>query len=75
MNIIKINTEFITLVQLLKMESIISSGGEVKYFLEENEVLLNNQAVFEKRKKIYPNDILVINNEEYKIKSEENKKF
>lgn len=70
MNIIKINTEFITLVQLLKMESIISSGGEVKYFLSENKVLLNDNEVFEKRKKIYPNDILIINEEEYRIESE-----
>ncbi len=70
MNIIKINTEFITLVQLLKMESIISSGGEVKYFLIENKVLLNDNEVFEKRKKIYPNDILIINEEEYRIESE-----
>ncbi len=71
MNTIKINTEFITLVQFLKMESIISSGGEVKYFLLENKVLLNNQEVFEKRKKIYPNDILKINDEEYRIESED----
>ncbi len=70
MNTIKINTDFITLVQLLKMESIISSGGEVKYFLEENQVLLNDIEVYEKRKKIYPNDILKINQEEYRIQSE-----
>ncbi len=70
MNIININTDFITLVQFLKMESIISSGGEVKYFLEENKVLLNDIEVFEKRKKIYPNDILKINEDEYRIQSE-----
>ncbi len=70
MNIININTDFITLVQFLKMESIISSGGEVKYFLEENQVLLNDIEVFEKRKKIYPNDILKINEDEYRIQSE-----
>ncbi len=64
-----INKEYITLVQFLKMESIISSGGEVKYFLEENDVKLNNIDVFEKRKKIYPNDVLVINEDSYTFKN------
>ncbi len=67
---ILINKEYITIVQFLKMQSIISSGGEVKYFLSENKVLLNDNEVFEKRKKIYPNDILIINEEEYRIESE-----
>ncbi len=65
---ILINKEYITIVQFLKMQSIISSGGEVKYFLDENDVKLNNINVFEKRKKIYPNDILKINEDSYTFK-------
>jgi ribosome-associated protein len=59
--------EFITLVQLLKIENKISSGGEISFFMEENEIHLNGISVFEKRKKIYPGDILDINGEKYEF--------
>ncbi|MBO1912427.1 RNA-binding S4 domain-containing protein, partial [Microvirga sp. 3-52] len=35
MNDLKINTEFITLGQLLKMTNAISSGGMAKWYLDE----------------------------------------
>lgn len=64
---VKIETEFINLTQFLKLMNIISSGGEVSYFLEDNDVRLDDEVVFEKRKKIYKNMILKINDEVYKI--------
>ncbi|MFV0288670.1 MAG: RNA-binding S4 domain-containing protein [Mycoplasmatales bacterium] len=70
METIKIKTEYIQLVQLLKMLNYISSGGECKYFMNENIILLNDQKVIEKRKKIYDNFKIQINNKEYLIKSE-----
>lgn len=70
MKTILIKTEFINLTQFLKMEAIISSGGEVKYFLEENEIYLNDIKVSEKRKKMYSGDVLKINNDIYRIESE-----
>ena len=33
----KITTEFITLQQFLKMNDLIFSGGEAKYFVKEND--------------------------------------
>ena len=39
----KITTEFITLQQFLKMKDIISSGGEAKYFVKGNEILVNGE--------------------------------
>ncbi len=63
MKTIKITTEYITLQQLLKMENIISSGGESKYFLQENEVFVNDVLEQRRGKKLYPNDKILINGE------------
>ena len=38
---LQIKTEYITLQQFLKIEDIISSGGEAKYYLAENEVFVS----------------------------------
>ena len=40
-NNIKITGEYITLGQLLKFLDLVSTGGEEKIFLRENEVLFN----------------------------------
>lgn len=64
---IKINTEYITLQQLLKMEDIISSGGEAKYYLAENEVIVNNEIESRRGRKLYIGDHIIIASEEYII--------
>ncbi len=51
---VKITTEFITLGQLLKYCSIISSGAMAKEFLMENEVLVNGEKEDRRGRKIYP---------------------
>jgi len=59
-----INTEFITLGQFLKAENYISSGGQAKFFLFDNEVLLNQERRTERGKKLYSGDhVLVLGNE------------
>lgn len=40
---IAITTEYITLGQLLKITNVISSGGEAKWFLAENTVLVDGE--------------------------------
>ncbi len=70
MNEVKIKDSYIKLNQFLKFTGLISTGGEVKYFIEDNNITLNGEEVFELRKKIYVGDKLVINNDEYKIVSE-----
>lgn len=57
---VKINTEYITLAQFLKYESILSSGGIVKLFLSEYQVLVNGEVDQRKGRKLYPNDIVEI---------------
>ena len=60
MKTIKITTEYITLQQLLKMKNIISSGGESKYYLAENEVYVNGELEQRRGKKLYPKDQIKI---------------
>jgi S4 domain protein YaaA len=40
---IKLNTEFITLGQFLKLADVIQSGGMAKWFLGENDIFINGE--------------------------------
>ncbi len=67
MDTLKITTEYITLQQLLKIEDIISSGGEAKYFLANNQVFVNNEPENRRGRKLYPNDVIKVSGKEFKI--------
>lgn len=60
---VSIHTDYIQLDQLLKYANVLSTGGQVKVLLDEEKITLNNVVVTEKRKKIYPNDVVVIDKE------------
>lgn len=62
--------EFITLAQFLKEESIISSGGQAKWYLKENPVKLNGQLEDRRGKKIHPDDVLEVAGQQYKFIAE-----
>lgn len=64
---IEISTEYIQLVQLLKLANLINSGGEIKYLLAEEMILYNNEVEYRVRKKIYPGDIVTFLPEEINI--------
>ncbi|QTD40180.1 S4 domain-containing protein YaaA [Sporosarcina sp. Te-1] len=55
-----IETEFVTLGQVLKMTNAISSGGMAKWFLEENAVYLNGEEERRRGKKLYDGDLVNI---------------
>lgn len=55
-----ITSEYITLGQLLKFENIIESGGNVKFFLEEIPVYINNERDNRRGRKLYPGDVISI---------------
>ena len=55
-----ITSEFITLGQFLKYENIIESGGNVKFFLEEVPVYINNERDNRRGRKLYPGDVVTI---------------
>lgn len=67
MRSIKIKGEYITLQQLLKVESIISSGGEIKIYLLENTILVNGERETRRGRKLYPGDIVKVENLEIKL--------
>ncbi|QWC00031.1 S4 domain-containing protein YaaA [Mycoplasmatota bacterium] len=64
---VKIHTDYITTGQLLKHLSLVSSGGEVKFFLKNNLVFVNGEEDNRRGKKLYPNDTIKVLNETYKI--------
>ncbi len=67
MKTVKIKTEYIELQQLLKMEDYISSGGQAKYFLQENEVYVNGELETRRGRKLRASDVIKIEKEEYQI--------
>ncbi|GAB5056526.1 S4 domain-containing protein YaaA [Companilactobacillus alimentarius] len=64
---IKLETEFITLGQLLKDEGVIATGGQVKWFLRENSVLLNGNPEDRRGKKLYSGDVVVVGEQTFEI--------
>lgn len=57
---IKIDTEYITLGQLLKMTDIIQSGGMAKWFLAEHDVFVNGEIETRRGRKLRINDTIKI---------------
>ncbi|MGL4950400.1 MAG: S4 domain-containing protein YaaA [Mycoplasma sp.] len=66
--VIEISTEFITLGQLLKFTGIVSNGSDVKLFLANNDVLINEISDNRRGRKLYHNDIVSINKKEVEMK-------
>ncbi len=60
----KINTEYITLGQLLKFAGIAHSGGDIKYYLQNTEILVNGEQENRRGRKLYPNDVVKIDDQE-----------
>jgi len=64
---ILINTEYIKLDQFLKLANIIGTGGEARFFIQENSVFVNNVPEDRRGRKLRDGDIIRINNKEYRI--------
>ncbi|WP_251423676.1 RNA-binding S4 domain-containing protein [Veillonella agrestimuris] len=58
--LVVIHTEYIQIDQLLKLEGVIETGGQIKSLIDDKVLFLNGQLVTEKRKKCYPKDIISI---------------
>ncbi len=74
MSIIKyftIDGEYITLGQFLKEESIISSGGQAKVYLQDNPVTLNGELENRRGKKLHVGDHLLVDGQEYEFRQED----
>lgn len=53
---IKIDTEFITLGQFLKLADVIQTGGMAKWFLSENEIFINGEQDQRRGRKLRSGD-------------------
>ncbi|KLT16791.1 hypothetical protein AA980_17360 [Neobacillus vireti] len=53
---IKLNTEYITLGQFLKLADVIQTGGMAKWFLSEHEVVINGEQDQRRGRKLRAGD-------------------
>ena len=58
---------FITLGILLKIAGIIDTGGQAKYFLAENKVLVNGEEDNRRGRKLYHGDVIEVANHRFTI--------
>lgn len=66
---ISLKTPYITLGQLLKIADLIQTGGQAKWFLAENDVYVNGELDSRRGKKLYPYDVVKINDRMIKLKA------
>ncbi|MBL4899522.1 MAG: RNA-binding S4 domain-containing protein [Colwellia sp.] len=69
---IQLDQQPIELCKLLKIANLVAGGGEAKIVISEGYVLLNGEVEYQKRKKIYHNDIVEFNGETLQIIINEN---
>ncbi len=60
---IQLEQQPIELCKLLKIADLVTGGGEAKVVISEGYVLLNGEVEYQKRKKVYHNDIVEFNGE------------
>ena len=56
----KLETEYITLAQLLKVCDVISSGGQAKEYLNTNILYVNGIEENRRGRKLYPGDTVTV---------------
>ncbi len=66
-----IHTQPIQLYKLLKLESLVSSGGEAKMVIAEGLVEVNGEIETRKRKQIVDGDVIVFGEESIRVKLEQ----
>ncbi len=61
--VVELNHQPVELCKLLKIADLVSGGGEAKVVISEGYVLLNGEVEFQKRKKVYHEDVVEFNGE------------
>ena len=64
---LKLDGEYITLGQILKVLGLVYTGGETKIFLNDNIVLVNEIRETRRGRKLYKDDIVKVKNEVIKM--------
>ena len=65
---IRDDEEYITLNVLLKITGLIQTGGEAKWFLIDNDVYVNGEKENRRGRKLYREDVIKANEDEFIIK-------
>ena len=60
---VTIITEFITMDKLLKFSGVADTGGQAFLMVEDGIIKLNGKQVTEKRKKVFPGDVVNIDDQ------------
>lgn len=68
---IKINTEYITLGQFVKLLNILDSGGMVKSYLQDQGVIVNGELEHRRGRKLYNQDLVEIEGNTYIVSKED----
>jgi len=58
---VELDSQPIELCKLLKVANVVGGGGEAKIVISEGYVIVNGEVEFQKRKKIYHQDIVEFN--------------
>ena len=64
---IKINSEYITLGQLLKMTDFIQSGGEAKFAVKKLKISVNGSKEDRRGRKLRTGDVIVIEGKKFNL--------
>jgi len=60
---VELNSQPVELCKLLKIANLVGGGGEAKIVISEGYVLLNGEVEYQKRKKVYHEDVVEFNGE------------
>lgn len=66
--LIEISTPYIQLGQFIKVVGLVQTGGEVKAYLNQQPIQVNQQPEQRRGRKLYPGDLVVIGKAQYLIK-------
>lgn len=65
METIPITTEFIKLQDLMKLASLVGTGGEAKVLILDGQVSVNGETCLQRGKKIRPGDVISFRGRDY----------
>ena len=64
---IRIDTEYVTLGQFLKMTDWIDTGGQAKFAVKELDIAVNGEKEDRRGRKLRAGDTLTINGQKYEL--------
>lgn len=63
----KINSEYITLSQFLKLAGFVNSGGEAKHRIHEFHILVDGVEENRRGRKLYPRMVITVQGKRFEI--------